>query len=145
MHKIEMKTRRNSKAWGQHLIIDAKHCNPDKIRDADHIKKFAKTLVKTIDMKAFGEPQVVMFGEGRVKGYTLVQLIETSNITCHFAEEDNSVYFDLFSCKCFSSADAKEVFVTYFEPESISVSILKRGGSQKYSKTRFSKNRGMDI
>lgn len=140
-----MNTRKNSKAWGQHLVIDAKDCNPDKIRDADHIKEFAKTLVKTIDMKAFGEPQVVMFGEGRVKGYTLVQLIETSDITCHFAEEDNSVYLDLFSCKCFSSADAKEVFLTYFEPKRVSVRILKRGGNQKYSKTRFSRNRRMHI
>jgi len=96
-------------------------------------------LSKTIDMKAFGEPQVVMFGEGRVKGYTLVQLIETSDITCHFAEEDNSVYFDLFSCKPFASANAKEVFLTYFEPESISVRVLKRGGTQKYSNTQFSK------
>jgi len=86
-----------------------------------------------------------MFGKGRVKGYTLVQLIETSDITCHFAEEDNSVYLDLFSCKPFASAKAKEVFVTSFEPEQILVRVLKRGGSQKYSKTRFSKNRRMDI
>jgi S-adenosylmethionine/arginine decarboxylase-like enzyme len=140
-----MKTRRNSKAWGQHLVIDAKHCNSDKIRDADHIKEFAKTLVKTVHMKAYGDPQVVMFGTGRVKGYTLVQLIETSNITAHFAEEDNSVYFDLFSCKSFSTADAKEVFVTYFEPESVSVRVLQRGGNQKYSKTRFSRNRRVHI
>jgi len=134
-----MKTRRNAKVWGQHLIIDAKNCNPDKIRDAKHIKEFAKALVKTIDMKAYGTPQVVMFGEGRVKGYTLVQLIETSNITAHFAEEDNSVYFDLFSCKSFASAEAKEVFVNYFEPEQISIRVLKRGGSQGYTNTRFSR------
>ena len=50
-----MKTRKNS-AWGKHLVIDAKDCNPDKIRDAEHIKEFAKTLVKTIHMKAYGEP-----------------------------------------------------------------------------------------
>jgi S-adenosylmethionine/arginine decarboxylase-like enzyme len=136
-----MKTRR-SRAWGQHLVIDAKNCNPDKIRDADHIKAFAKTLVDTIGMKAFGDPQVVMFGTGRVKGYTLVQLIETSDITCHFAEEDNSVYFDLFSCKPFASAKAKEVFVTYFEPERVAVRVLQRGGSQGYTKTRFSRRRG---
>jgi S-adenosylmethionine/arginine decarboxylase-like enzyme len=136
-----MKTRR-SRAWGQHLIIDAKYCNPDKIRDAEHIKAFAKTLVDTIHMKAFGDPQVVMFGTGRVKGYTLVQLIETSNITCHFAEEDNSVYFDLFSCKPFASAKAKEVFVTYFEPEQISIHILKRGKPHGYVNTRFSRRRG---
>ena len=82
----------------------------------------------------------MLFGTGRVKGYTLVQLIETSNITAHFAEEDNSVYFDLFSCKSFSTADAKEVFVHYFEPESVSVRVLTRGGRQKYSKTRYDKH-----
>ena len=134
------KTRRaTKKAWGQHLVLDAKNCNPEKIRDADHIKEFAKTLVKAIDMKAYGDPQIVMFGTGRVKGYTLVQLIETSNITCHFAEEDNSVYLDLFSCKSFSTNKAIGVFLTYFEPERISTRVLQRGGNQKYDTTRFSK------
>jgi S-adenosylmethionine/arginine decarboxylase-like enzyme len=134
---IEMRNTRRRKAWGQHLVLDAKLCNPEKIRDADHIKDFANTLIKAIHMKAYGDPQVVMFGEGRVKGYTLIQLIETSNITCHFAEEDNSVYLDLFSCKPFSTQAAKEVFVTYFEPERISVRVLQRGGHGTYSKTRF--------
>jgi len=52
-------------------------------------------------MVAYGKPQIVMFGTGNKKGYTLVQLIETSNICAHFCEETNDMYLDVFSCKTF--------------------------------------------
>lgn len=48
-------------------------------------------LVKDIDMVPYGGPQVVHFGSGNKAGYTLVQLIETSNITAHFVEETNDL------------------------------------------------------
>ena len=51
-------------------------------------------------MKRFGEPQVVHFGEDeRVAGYSMVQLIETSLISAHFANQTNATYLDVFSCK----------------------------------------------
>jgi hypothetical protein len=53
--------------------------------------------VKEIDMVAFGAPRIVRFGSDHCKGYTLVQLIQTSNITAHFAEDTNDVYLDVFS------------------------------------------------
>jgi S-adenosylmethionine/arginine decarboxylase-like enzyme len=56
-------------------------------------------------MVPFGEPQIVMFGSGNKKGYTLVQLIETSNITAHFVEETDDLYLDVFSCKEFEEKD----------------------------------------
>jgi len=79
------------------------------------ITGFAKTLVKRIDMVAFGQPQVVMFGSGNKKGYTLVQLIETSNITAHFVEENNSMYLDVFSCKDFNADVVKEAVTEFFD------------------------------
>lgn len=85
-----------------------------------------KELVETIDMVAFGPPQIVMFGTGNKKGYTLVQLIETSNITAHFVEEFNDVYLDVFSCKEFKVPDALAVFKKYFGPTSIKSRFLTR-------------------
>lgn len=85
--------------WGYHLILDCDGCDPYAIRDHDTIYKFVKQLVNDIKMVAYGEPQIVNFGSGNKAGYTLVQLIETSNICAHFVNEDNTMYLDVFSCK----------------------------------------------
>ena len=120
-------TRKNrSKFWGYHLILNAGKCDPIALRSKATIVSFAKALVKDIDMVAFGEPQVVMFGEGGKKGYTLIQLIETSNITAHFVEATNDIYLDVFSCKSFSKQDAIRVFRSFFHPKTIDTTFLKR-------------------
>ena len=105
--------------WGFHLILDCASCTPESIKSAETIKDFAKHLVKTIDMVAYGEPQIVHFGSGNKAGYTLVQLIETSNICCHFVEQTNDMYLDVFSCKPFEPADVQRVVNLYFSPERI--------------------------
>ena len=103
-------------SWGYHLMLDCSKCLPSTIRCAPHITKFAKTLVKKIDMVPHGEPQVVHFGWGDKCGYTLVQLIETSNITAHFCEETNDMYLDVFSCKPFNPSDVEAVVSEHFGP-----------------------------
>lgn len=112
--------------WGYHLIMDAKNCLGPAIRSGDLIRGFTKTLVKEIDMVAYGEPQVVMFGTGNKKGYTLVQLIETSNICAHFVEETNDMYLDVFSCKKFDRAVVEKVVNNYFRPESMASQLVTR-------------------
>lgn len=87
--------------WGYHLVLNAGDCDPEAIRSKDVIYKFCKDLVRKINMIAYGEPQIVHFGTGNKAGYTLVQLIETSNICAHFVEETNDIYLDVFSCKFF--------------------------------------------
>ena len=77
-------------------------------------------------MKAYGQPQLVKFGDGNKYGYTLVQLIETSSIVAHFCEEDNAMYLDIFSCKDFSSQIALLVIHDYFKPFKIKYSIVER-------------------
>ncbi|HXV68121.1 MAG TPA: S-adenosylmethionine decarboxylase [Nitrospira sp.] len=87
------------KAWGLCAAVDLQDCDPDLIRNADHIKRYVVELCKLIGMKRFGECQVVDFGEGRVAGYSMVQLISTSLISGHFANDTNNAYLDIFSCK----------------------------------------------
>lgn len=103
-------------SWGYHLMLDCSKCVSTSIRCAPTITRFAKTLVKRIDMVPYGEPQVVHFGSGDKSGYTLVQLIETSNITAHFCEETNDMYLDVFSCKPFDPADVEAVVNQHFGP-----------------------------
>ena len=120
------KTRKNKRYWGYHLTVDASNCNPEALRSKKTIKEFVKTLVSDIDMVAYGPPRIVMFGEGNKKGYTLVQLIETSNITAHFVEETNDIYFDVFSCKSFDPKTAIKVMNDYFQPKNTKVRFIKR-------------------
>ena len=102
--------------WGYHLMLDCSRCVPTTIRSKVNIENFAKHLVQRIDMVPFGEPQVQHFGSGNKAGYTLVQLIETSNITAHFVEENNSLYLDVFSCKSFDPSDVEKIVNNYFCP-----------------------------
>jgi S-adenosylmethionine/arginine decarboxylase-like enzyme len=122
------KTRKNkqSGAWGYHLIVNAGNCEPKALRSKAIITAFAKQLVKDIDMVAYGPPRVVMFGEGNTKGYTLVQLISTSNITAHFVEETNDIYLDIFSCKPFDKFVALDLFHKTFHPKILDYSLITR-------------------
>ena len=122
------KTRKASSgcSWGHHLIINAGLCDPVALRSKATITAFAKELVSAIDMVAFGPPRVVRFGSGRQMGYTLVQLIETSCISAHFAEESNDIYLDIFSCKPFVPKVAEAVFRKYFKPTKVEKMFLKR-------------------
>jgi S-adenosylmethionine/arginine decarboxylase-like enzyme len=114
------------RTWGKHLILDAAGCSPKMIGSSLVIKNFTKDLVKQIDMVAYGEPQIVMFGTGNKKGYTLIQLIETSNIAGHFVEENNTMYLDVFSCKDFDAEIVKKLVHEYFHAQSFSSRVLLR-------------------
>jgi len=114
------------RTWGKHLILDAAGCSPKMIGCPIVIKNFTNELVRRIDMKAYGEPQIVMFGTGNKKGYTLIQLIETSNIAGHFVEENNTMYLDVFSCKDFDPEIVKETVNKYFDAQKFNTRVLLR-------------------
>jgi S-adenosylmethionine/arginine decarboxylase-like enzyme len=90
------------------------------------IEAFARDLVNAIDMKAYGDPQIVHFGSEDKAGYTLVQLIETSNITAHFSEDTGSAFVNVFSCRWFNKQVVKEVVSNYFEPEVVLMNFTER-------------------
>jgi S-adenosylmethionine/arginine decarboxylase-like enzyme len=114
------------RTWGKHLILDAAGCSPKRISCPIIIGNFTRELVKRIDMKTYGDPQIVMFGTGNKKGYTLIQLIETSNIAAHFVEENNSMYLDVFSCKDFDPEIVTETVREYFDAQKLSSRVLLR-------------------
>jgi len=113
--------------WGMATAINLYNCNPDKVRSKDYIVKFAQKICKIIDMKAYGDPLIINFGDDeKASGYTLVQLIETSNINAHFVNISNVVYLDIFSCKWFDPQVAEEFSKNFFEAySSESRSILR--------------------
>lgn len=103
-----------TKPWGWHLILDASGCSQELISEPDNIKEFIETLVPAIDMIAYGEPLIERFGVGHLQGYSLVQLIHTSNICAHFAEDSRSIFLDVFSCKEFDVRIVEDVVRHFF-------------------------------
>lgn len=112
--------------WGYHLTLDASGCDHTAITSKDIISSFAKELVKAIDMVPYGEPQVIKFGSGDKEGYTLVQLIETSNICAHFVDEFNHLYLDVFSCKQFDTTIVEDLVVKYFKAKKAKKTFIER-------------------
>lgn len=117
--------------WGYHLMLDCSKCAHRTIRTKSTIERFAKDLVNEIKMVPYGEPQVVMFGSGNKKGYTLVQLIETSNIAAHFVEETNDMYLDVFSCKPFQQSDVIKTVDRFFKPRLIRPTFVIRDAQRE--------------
>ncbi len=111
---VERATRQH--VWGIACSFDIYDCDPVIIRDAEKIKQFVVELCDLIEMKRFGECQVVHFGEDeKVAGYSMVQLIETSLISAHFANLTNTTYLDVFSCKPYDPDAVEEFARTYFK------------------------------
>jgi len=101
--------------WGLCTSIDLKECDPATIRDAEKIHQFVLELADLIEMKRFGEPQIIHFGPNdRVAGYSMTQLIETSLLSAHFANDTNAAYIDIFSCKQYAPSVAAAFCKKFF-------------------------------
>lgn len=117
----------NMAAWGILTSLDIHGCAPELIRDPAYIKDFVIQLCDLIEMKRFGEPVIVDFGEDeRVSGYSLTQLIETSLISAHFANQSNAVYLDIFSCKYYDPNVAAEFSRNFFKGEDFNLNVTLR-------------------
>ncbi|MCP3874382.1 MAG: adenosylmethionine decarboxylase [Desulfobacteraceae bacterium] len=113
--------------WGVLTSVDVYECDPQMIQDANTIEQFVYQLCDLIDMKRFGECQVVHFGEDeRVEGFSMTQLIETSLISGHFANASNGVYLDVFSCKFYEPREVAEFATSFFKGDHYKMQIALR-------------------
>ena len=107
-------------AWGMSLHLDLHGCDPALIRDAAAIEAFAVELCDMLGVQRFGPTQIVRFGrDPMVYGYSMVQLIETSLVSAHFAEDSNAVYLDIFSCKYYDPQVAAQYSGQFFRSSSV--------------------------
>jgi len=113
--------------WGLLTSVDLYDCNPELIRDAEAIKRYVNELCQLIEMKKFGDTQVVDFGEDeRVSGFSMTQLIETSLISGHFANLTNAAYIDIFSCKYYDPQVAADFTQKFFQAKEIKIHYILR-------------------
>lgn len=115
------------KLWGMSLSLDLYKCNPDTIRDADKIKEYVKQLCDLIEMKTYGKCHVVHFGDDpKVTGFSMTQLIETSLVSGHFANNTNAAYLDIFSCKWYDIDKVRDFSEKFFEAQASITKLNKR-------------------
>jgi S-adenosylmethionine/arginine decarboxylase-like enzyme len=129
MEKIkELKEKfSNENIWGLLTSIDLHYCNPKIIRDAEAIKQYVNELCQIIEMKRYGDTQVVNFGkEERVAGFSMTQLIETSLISGHFANQSNAAYIDVFSCEYYDPQVVADFTQKYFQAKDITIHYILR-------------------
>lgn len=124
---VVVATKKEVAPWGLQTSLDIYDCNPKTIRDAERIKEYVIKLCDLIQMKRFGECQVVHFGEDeRVAGFSMLQLIETSLISGHFANLTNTAYLDIFSCKPYDPEVVARFSQEFFEGKAIVVHVTER-------------------
>jgi len=114
--------------WGYHLMLDCGMCDLNKMTDKDNIRAFVKELVKSIDMIAIGEPWIeqTAIGIPDKEGFSMYQLIVTSNISAHFVDIPRQIYLDVFSCKDFDQEVVKNIVIKYFDPIKIKTNFILR-------------------
>src|SRR5260370_6331818 len=109
-----------SRPWGIDAAVDLFGCNPQLIRDPQVIHNFTLDLCREIHMRRFGDPQIVQFGDDpRVSGYTLIQLLETSNLAAHFIDQVDAACLNIFSCGAYTPLRAAALFQRWFEAQEV--------------------------
>ncbi len=111
--------------YGKHLVLSALGCN-ERLLSLDDITTFLNSLVRRINMVAYGEPIAARFGQGIEEGISAVQLIETSAITIHTNDLARALYLDVFSCKGYNELDVVTYVQETFAPTAVNYQVLLR-------------------
>lgn len=112
--------------WGYHLLLDCAECNQSIDNDIV-IEKFVVELIPRIGMQAVDGPRIeYLLPKTPNAGFSMMQMIQTSNITAHFVSATREGYIDLFSCKSFDKDIVIELVKKYFDPKSIKETFLQR-------------------
>lgn len=123
--------KQNGHAWGLHTFIDVFDCDREILSNEKDIRKYVVELCDLIEVKRYGDPQLVLFGgdppDPELFGWSIAQMIETSNVTGHFIQAPRHAYVDIFSCKYYDAAKAIYFTTKYFQGSSFMYGSTVRG------------------
>ncbi len=114
--------------YGYEVVMNLHGCDVKIMSDKKMLQKYVIDLCKIIDMKRYGKTLLPYFGlsEAFTKGYSMVQLIETSAITGHFSELWKTAYINVFSCKTFDMKLTAKFTKEFFKAKSVKTHFLTR-------------------
>lgn len=113
----------------QELILDLYDCSLEIISSKEKIREFIDLLCPLIEMKQYGPLKIERFGQNSLfgEGYSFLQFIETSSITGHLIEINQSkAYINIFSCKHFDAIKAAKFTKEFFKAERMKKKIIYR-------------------
>ena len=118
----------SKKIFGYELVMDLFGCDKKVITSKKKLQQYTTKLCKLIKMKRYGKTLLPYFGEKEefTKGYSLVQLIETSSITGHFSDYWGTAYINIFSCKRYDAKLAKKFTKEFFKAKRMKSNLLIR-------------------
>lgn len=118
----------SKKIFGYELVMDLYGCDKKVITSKKKLQQYTTKLCKLIKMKRYGKTLLPYFGEKAefTKGYSLVQLIETSSITGHFSDYWGTAYINIFSCKPYDAKLAKKFTKEFFKAKRLKNRFLIR-------------------
>ena len=119
---------KHKRAYGFELILDLYGCDINILSSKKKLQQYVDTLCRLIKMEKYGKTLLPYFGEKKAytKGYSLIQLIETSSITGHFSELWHSAYINIFSCKAYNHKLAKKFTKDFFKSKRIKTRFIIR-------------------
>jgi S-adenosylmethionine/arginine decarboxylase-like enzyme len=97
--------------FGWHLAMDLFDCNLDTMTSAAALAWYVESLCdRVLHMKRYGPTLTEDFGWAHPKtsGFTVYQMIETSDVRGHLSTGRRTAHFDVFSCAWY---DPDEVLV----------------------------------
>lgn len=117
--------------YGVELVIDASGCDTSVMNRKD-LEIFLAELCKKIDMNRalqpffWDEENGGSSNEPHLKGVSVMQFIETSNIVIHTLTKLEIVFLNIFTCKDFDHEVAKEYVRSFFKARDIKTTLLDR-------------------
>ncbi len=118
----------NKGDYGMELVLDLYGCNPSVIRSKRKLREFVDRLCEILKMRKYGRCYLPYFGltADHTPGYSLLQFIETSSITGHFAEKTNAAYLNIFSCQEFDPNKATKFCKEFFGAKKVKKRLYVR-------------------
>ncbi len=117
------------------IIVATVRRRPAEIR-CDDLRVFLSDLVKVIGMQALFEPIAI---NGKY-GFTGIVGIVTSHIAFHFFDSDQSLHFDVYSCKEFDLRALLEFIDRYWSIEKADVLFVKRDQGPEVDRYTYVQN-----
>lgn len=117
--------------YGVELIINASGCDPS-VMTRKKLARFIAELCEQIDMNRALEPYFWdeenggATDEPHLKGISVFQFIETSNIAIHTLTTLEVVFLNIFSCKSFDKKVVENFVKQYFKARHIDSQLIER-------------------
>ncbi len=106
--------------------MDLHQCEPSLIGNPKAIQRFVRQLAKVLHMKLVGPTEIKRFGHGKLRGYSMMQFIETSSITAHFDEKGGRAFIDIFSCRKYQPRKVAEFCSKFFKAKDARMNVDER-------------------